>query len=238
MAIIAGNDKIKKGYTGSTKLKRGYTGSTKVWSGASLVTYIYANLSTQEEVDEGDNCATKTVTISDATFLGWTDTRGATTPVDEILATGDPMTLYAIYKYDDTVLSTDVGTDGDTTWSMTIGSPHVINKLAVNGEKYSNVTITVTGFNVDTAAWTSSNYCTVHAGASNKFNQLVYARREGATPEYFPDQVIVSRVSTPYTFNVDIDAGIQYVQIKAEGGWYSWSVTISTVVAKGKTVCS
>lgn len=97
MAIYFGDKKIKHIYFGDRKIKKCYFGDTKLWSGASLVTYVYNGQTITEEIDEGLNCATKTVTIAGATFLGWTTNNTSTTPMTNIPATGEPMTLYAIW---------------------------------------------------------------------------------------------------------------------------------------------
>lgn len=174
----------------------------------------------------------------DSDFIGWTNVRGSTTPLTSFVATGESMTLYAIYKYKDAILSDYVGRDGTDEWSYPdTATSRTINKLTINGDKYSSVTITVTAYDLDTSAWASHNYCELYAGVNGNLKRLVRANREGASVEYMPPQTIVSSVSTPYTFSVNVNTGTQYAQIRAEGGWYSWHVTISKVIATGRTVC-
>lgn len=108
-SIYFGNDKIKKIYIGGQKIKKVYLGSTKVWSGASIVTYICNGSRYTEEIDEGSNAARPSgfsFNVPNAKFIGWTSIPNSTNPVSNIPATGEPMTLYAIWKYDDVVIST------------------------------------------------------------------------------------------------------------------------------------
>lgn len=72
----------------------------KVWSGASEVSYYDGNtLLGTVEVDEGEDVLHPSIntTKSGYTLYGWATTKGSETRVTSLLATGDPMTLYAIY---------------------------------------------------------------------------------------------------------------------------------------------
>lgn len=102
----SGLRKIRKGLfsTGLTKVKAGYmyvSGAwNKVWSFGSEVSYYDGDtLIGKEDVDEGHSVLHPSLTIpqkENYTFVGWANTSDGE-PLDELLATGDPMNVYAIY---------------------------------------------------------------------------------------------------------------------------------------------
>lgn len=98
--------KIKKIASGRnlTKVKEGWVFKDgifqKVWSGASEVSYYDGDtLLGTEEVDEGEDVLHPSIntTKSGYTLYGWATTKGSETRVTSLLATGEPMTVYAVY---------------------------------------------------------------------------------------------------------------------------------------------
>ena len=99
--IKLGTSKVKF-YLGSNKVKAIYKGSTKVWSGASIVSYYDGTtLLGTEEVEEGEDVLHPDIDTTKAnyTLYGWsTSPNGQRTA--QMVANGEPMTLYAIYLPD------------------------------------------------------------------------------------------------------------------------------------------
>lgn len=98
--------RIKKIATGRhfTKIKEGWVFKDgifqKVWSGASEVSYYDGNtLLGTEEVDEGEDVLHPAINTAKSgyTLYGWATTKGSETHVTSLVATGEPMALYAIY---------------------------------------------------------------------------------------------------------------------------------------------
>lgn len=102
-----GLSKIKKGLfsTGLTKIKAGYMYESgewnKVWSFGSEVSYYDDDtLIGKEDVDEGRDVLHPSLTMpikEGYTFCGWTLENGTYDKVTELVATEQPMTLYAMY---------------------------------------------------------------------------------------------------------------------------------------------
>lgn len=98
--------RIKKIASGRylTKIKEGWVFKDgifqKVWSGASEVSYYDGDtLLGVEEVDEGEDVLHPSIntTKSGYTLYGWATTKGAEERITSLLATGEPMTVYAVY---------------------------------------------------------------------------------------------------------------------------------------------
>jgi len=95
-----GIDKIAKIMVGTQKFKYVYRGTDKVWSGASIVSYYDGNtLMGRNEIDEGQDVLHPSFNTQKTgyTLYGWATTSGATERVESLVATGEPMSLYAIY---------------------------------------------------------------------------------------------------------------------------------------------
>ena len=74
----------------------------------TTVTYHYNGSTFTRSMTAGENAAEPsgfTFNIPDCTFIGWTDEAGTTTAKTSIPASGNAMTLYCIYKYNDKDLS-------------------------------------------------------------------------------------------------------------------------------------
>lgn len=112
-----GNTKIKHVYYGTTKIKKIYAGTRQVWSGASVVTYhVDSGVTETREVDEGLSVLTYTPTKSGWTFLGWRDDSTASSSVHTTkVATGEPMTLYAVFYQNITVTYYNNSTSASTS---------------------------------------------------------------------------------------------------------------------------
>ena len=98
--IYRGSTKVSKIYRGSNKIKAVYKGANKVWSGSSVVSYYDGNtLMGTETVDGGEDVLHPSISTSKEgyTLYGWGLTQNATERQENLVATGEPMTLYAIY---------------------------------------------------------------------------------------------------------------------------------------------
>lgn len=89
----------------------------QVWSGASVVTYhVDSGVTETREVDEGLSVLTYTPTKSGWTFLGWRDDSTASSSVHTTkVATGEPMTLYAVFYQNITVTYYNNSTSASTS---------------------------------------------------------------------------------------------------------------------------
>lgn len=80
--------------------------------------------------------------IPGAAFLGWTADRSVTTALSSLVMGSEPITLYAVYKYDDTVENTTF-----TGWGADVGVGTHEKDIAVYGgnaidtDKYSEALI-------------------------------------------------------------------------------------------------
>ena len=92
--------KKQKIYIGSQKITKAFVGGKQVYSSGSLVTYNVDGSIYTEEVEEGLDVlhpSSFTPSKTNYTFYGWTQTSGSTQREENLVATGDPMTLYAIF---------------------------------------------------------------------------------------------------------------------------------------------
>lgn len=98
--------RIKKIASGRylTKIKEAYIFQNgefhKVWSGASEVSYYDGDtLLGTEDVDEGEDVLHPSINTSKSgyTLYGWTTVKGSENRTTSLLATGEPMSVYAIY---------------------------------------------------------------------------------------------------------------------------------------------
>ena len=98
--INRGTSKVSKIFKGTTKVKYIYRGTTKGWSGASLVSYYDGEtLIGTEEVDEGLDVLHPSFSTAKEgyTLYGWSDSPNSDEIIPYRTATGDSMSLYAIY---------------------------------------------------------------------------------------------------------------------------------------------
>ena len=96
--------KPKRMYIGGLKAKKAYCMGERVWSAGSIVTYICNGVSYQEEVEDGNTVLSPTTfapTLDGATFLGWSLYRDDATVQTSLFMEGEPITLYAVFKYAD-----------------------------------------------------------------------------------------------------------------------------------------
>ena len=170
-------EKMKKGFIGTgsgmDKLKAGWQWENgqyvKIWSGASTISYYDgATLIGTEEVDEGEDVLHPSLDTSKEgyTLYGWKLSEEATTREESLVATGDPMTLYAYY-----VPNTYIAASGSVTGSMGYTDYQEISK----DTKYVTGTIGVTA-----DRWYSEG----DAEASGSFN-LALNEYQQAAIEYW-----------------------------------------------------
>lgn len=104
MPIYAGATKAKNFYVGGTKVKKIYRGSDLVFSAGNIVTYNFNGVNYTQEYDEGQSVLNPSVVrpaITGATFLGWVRNRSDRTPLSSLVMGSDPITLYALFKWND-----------------------------------------------------------------------------------------------------------------------------------------
>ena len=151
MPINTGNKKSKL-YLGNKKVSNAYLGSTKAYSSGNVVTYYVHGVKYTQEYDEGESVLSPTVvepSLSGATFLGWSTSSDSTSVVSSLTMGEVPITLYAVFKYDDASMTTYFT---DTDWLLTEGGQPRTVEVVVQGtsgidtNKYSAATIT--SFNV------------------------------------------------------------------------------------------
>lgn len=109
--------KPKRMYTGGLKAKKAYCMGERVWSAGNIVTYICNGVSYQEEVEDGNTVLSPTAftpALSGATLLGWSLSPDDSTVQTSLVMDGEPITLYAVFKYVDksASLSYPSGTGG------------------------------------------------------------------------------------------------------------------------------
>jgi hypothetical protein len=155
-----GTSKLVKLFKGTTKVKYIYKGTDKVWSGASIVSYYDGEtlLGTQE-IDEGVDVLRPNITTAKEgyTLYGWGLTSDATERVESLVASGEPMTLYAIYT-------------ANSVTAVSNGS--IINSDYVTGSVYTSVSAfwstksSTTYFQLLKRRYQTAS-CTVRSGFNN-----------------------------------------------------------------------
>lgn len=113
-----GNDLIKHVALGNTAIKKIALGNDIVWSGASLVSYYDgATLLGTEEVDEGEDVLRPSAIVptkTNYTHVGWSTSNGGER-VTTLVATGEPMNLYAVFVPNTLVIASyDIQKSTDT----------------------------------------------------------------------------------------------------------------------------
>ncbi|MDD6881773.1 MAG: hypothetical protein PUE18_09405 [Firmicutes bacterium] len=100
MSTVNGTNLKKMTYNGQ-KVKKWIHNGVKVWSGATVVYYYHGSthLGTKE-VDEGEDVLRPSgisTAISGYTMIGWATSNSESSIVTSLKASGEAMTLYAIY---------------------------------------------------------------------------------------------------------------------------------------------
>lgn len=164
-----GLNKIKKGLfsTGLAKIKAGYMyesgGWNKVWSFGSRVSYYDGDtLMGVEEIDDGQDVLHPSFSTSKQgyTLYGWATEADSDTREETMLATGEPITLYAIYVPNSVVVASG-NASGTSVWNTKyVGggssvcvesygdSKSAYTTVTVDRKQYQNVSITI-GANKD-----------------------------------------------------------------------------------------
>lgn len=218
--INRGTTKVSKVFKGTSKVKYIYKGTTKVWSGASVVSYYDGNtLIGTEEVDEGLDILHPSFSTAKEgyTLYGWTNVADSDERITVATATGEPMTLYAIYLPNTlTVISGTVSNNNTPTYSRT-----VFNTKFVSGNPATNA-----------EEWYASIDSTKQTSASitldKKYYQTAKVTVKGLTRGYghgkFDGHTVVEgdSVSDTYTNN-NLSNGshtiTSYVYVNYSGTW-------------------
>lgn len=159
MALYAGDNLINL-KIGDLKGCKIYEGDDLIWAGASEVSYYDGNtLLGTEEVDEGDDVLHPSFSTSKLgyTLYGWTQTSGSTTRVTSLTATGEPMTLYAIYT-PNTVTAVSNGTITD--------AEYVSGNVSATAIGNYNQSTASASFNLSKGRYQTAT-CTVYAEFDN-----------------------------------------------------------------------
>lgn len=123
----------------------------------NYVTWIYNGVAHTEFRQTGENCLNPsgiTVERSGCTFIGWVEDPLSETPYTRLVMSTDQITLYALWKYNDIVISSNISSTCTTTGSadkltgrsivpvngMTIGTVRVSAKSSVANKPVSQFT--------------------------------------------------------------------------------------------------
>lgn len=202
---------------------------------ASKVTYICNGTTYTEKIPIGENAANPSgfvFPVEGATFNGWTDTQGSLTPIATIPATGQPMTLYAIWKWDDKAEPITTASRGYSAWAFPDAGywDGDVTAMDIDMSKYSQAKATVyIGMQIQ-FLWGSTYLYMSCGGASYTLSHL-YVDNSGAHNHYgyvYP------------TINFTQDTGMTKANIwtryenycQCEGSW-----TVSSITLTGRTVC-
>lgn len=129
-------NKKSKIYIGNKKVKKGYIGNKIYYSSGNIVTYNVDGSSVyKEEVEDGKTClspTTFTPSKSGYTFVGWREDKTASSSVlSSKIMSGDPVSLYAVFKKIITLSYNGNGNTGGSTASQT-GNQYYNNGSIVN----------------------------------------------------------------------------------------------------------
>ena len=174
-----GTTKIAKLFIGTNKVKYVYQGTNKIWSGASVVSYYDGDtLIGTEEVDEGADVLHPSFSTAKTgyTLYGWTHIKGADERLETYTATGEPMTLYAIYL-PNTLTVVSATLDGSNYSPAVINSNYIsggtvvgANKwyaqghdenttyFTLNKRQYANASIVIQKTNYESDGWSKGYY--------------------------------------------------------------------------------
>lgn len=230
-------EKIKKAYlgtgTGMDKLKAGWKWENgqyvKAWSGASEVAVILDGTEIQTlEVDDEDDIIDyldTPVIPSDATFLGWTTDNTSESPMESIIADGEPKTVYGIYQYSDRVLVTNA----NVGWGN--GGYQSQNEkksfCSVNGNKYKSVRIVASQFDTEVGSWNIANIVYLSVGVNGGSSAQIYMQRQ------YNDQIYSEGGSIDSVFSVPQEQTYAYGQIN--GDCYEANIR-ATITGIGRTI--
>lgn len=167
-----------------TKVRYGYIYENgmwqRVWSGASEVTVILGGviIGTLEVDDEDDILPYLTApTVPEGTtFLGWSNDLNNATPLTEYFADGDPKTLYAIYKYNDQTLASNVS----LAWDEAGYRKQDVRRsfCNVDGNKFRAVRIQAQAYGVDVAGYNTANNINLYVGVNESTEAWVYRQHQ------------------------------------------------------------
>lgn len=129
--IKLGIDKVKF-MLGDKKVKYIYRGSTKVYSSGSIVSYYDGNtLLGTEEIEEGLDVLHPDIDTSKAnyTLIGWGTSTDLSSMVLTMNATGEPITLYALYMPNELTVAIGALTNnaGWTTYGVSVQNSRYVS---------------------------------------------------------------------------------------------------------------
>lgn len=144
--------KPKRMYINGLKVKKAYCMGERVWSAGSTVTYICNGVTYTEEVDEGQTVLSPTSftpSKSGCSFVGWSTSASSTATVSSLVMSGKPITLYAVFKYNDLTrslggyyhLHSTPDASVDPSYSIDHGS--VVIASGINTSLYSGLKLSI-----------------------------------------------------------------------------------------------
>lgn len=202
---------------------------------ASKVTYICNGTTYVEKIPIGENAANPSgfvFPVEGATFNGWTDTQGSLTPIATIPATGQPMTLYAIWKWNDKSEPITTSSAGYSAWAFPDAGywNADVTALDIDMSKYYQMTSDL-WIDMQIQFMWGSTYLYMSCGGATYTLGHLYVDNSG-------DHNVRTRVYPTITFTQD--TGMTKANIwtyyenycMCKGSWACYSVTL-----KGRTIC-
>lgn len=259
MPINTGNKKSKL-YLGSSKVSKAYLGSTKIYSSGNVVTYMVRGVIYTQEYDEGESVISPSavnLSLPGATFLGWSTSANSTSVVLNLTMSKVPITLYAVYKYDDVEIpkskwyNQECGEYGSyrayelTGFNPTISSATMqsdgIHVYSDDTDIYSKYTITAYTGPMSNVQNSTTGETIAYVKANNTIVRK-WARTRGENSELGSELVeyegFPGENGNIFTLTVDVIENGLYCGIEAYTPWPAVSKCnfyISKIIGVGKT---
>ena len=213
------------------KDKAGNTSNTPFTIDASAfgykVTYIVNGSTYTELVQNGESCLspkTFTPSLSDAKFLGWSASASSTNVLSSKVMNGTPVTLYAVWKYNDASIGF-VSQSYSHEGHMSYGGDNTFI-TGINTSKYNAITVTI-------SARLSQNYESSYYYVSFRINacgndfNLFDGGNDGDTITYN------NRITIPLGTSGNSLSAYTYQEHDSTG--YGW-MSMSNAVLSGRTI--
>ena len=213
------------------KDKAGNTSNTPFTIDASAfgykVTYIVNGSTYTELVQDGESCLspkTFTPSLSDAKFLGWSASASSTNVLSSKVMNGTPVTLYAVWKYNDASIGF-VSQSYSHEGHMSYGGDNTFI-TGINTSKYNAITVTI-------SARLSQNYESSYYYVSFRINacgndfNLFDGGNDGDAITYN------NRITIPLGTSGNSLSAYTYQEHDSTG--YGW-MSMSNAVLSGRTI--